>query len=75
VIGLDVSYARTRSGRRLPGVRIRIPLFTLGWNDPEDAATLGTDPEWPVWSARLQMVWDGPTTYFRPTRRPSPGKR
>lgn len=73
VVGLDVSYARTRSGRRLPGIRLRIPLFTLGWNDPLDAAALGTDPQWPVWSARLQMVWDGPEAYYRPGRRPSPG--
>lgn len=74
VVGLDVSYARTRSGRRLPGVRVRIPLFTFGWNDPEDAAAFGTDPEWPVWSARLQMVWEGPDTYYRPGRRPTPGQ-
>lgn len=74
VIGLDVSYARTRSGRRLPGVRVRIPLLTFGWNDPEDAAAFGTDPEWPVWSMRLQMVWEGPEIYYRPGRRPSPGK-
>lgn len=72
VVGLDVSYARTRSGRRLPGLRVRIPLFTLGWNDAEDAALYGTEPEWPVWSARLQMVWEGPEVYYRPGRRPSP---
>lgn len=72
VVGLDISYARTREGRRLPGARMRIPLFTLGWNDPEDAATIGAGPESPVWSARLQMVWDGPEVYYRPGRRPSP---
>lgn len=72
VVGLDLSYARTREGRRMPGARVRIPLFTLGWNDPEDAANLGSDPSSPVWSARLQMVWDGPEVYYRPGRRPSP---
>lgn len=76
VVGLDISYARNRSGRTLPGVRVRIPLFTLGWNDPEDAALYGADARWPVWSARLQMVWDGPEVYYRPGRRPShPEKR
>lgn len=72
VVGLDVSYGRSRDGRRYPGVRMRVPLVTIGWNDPEDAATLGADPESPVWSARLQMVWDGPEVYYRPGRRPSP---
>lgn len=71
VVGVDVSYARNRSGRNLPGVRVRIPLFTFGWNDPEDAALYGASAQWPVWSARLQMVWDGPETYYRPGRRPS----
>lgn len=74
VVGLDISYARSRDGRRLPGARVRVPLFTIGWNDPEDAATLGADPESPVWSARLQMVWDGPEVYYRPGRRPSPSE-
>lgn len=73
VVGLDLSYARTRSGRRLPGVRVRVPLLTFGWNDPEDAAAFGTESEWPVWSARLQMVWEGPEVYYRPGRRASPG--
>lgn len=72
VVGVDVSYARDRLGRRRPGIRARIPLFTFGWNDPEDAATLGTGPSGPVWSARLQMAWKDEGTYWRPGRRPSP---
>jgi len=72
VVGLDLSYARDREGRRRPGVRARVPLFTFGWNDPEDAATLGTGSSGPVWSARLQMAWKDEATYWRPGRRPSP---
>jgi hypothetical protein len=72
VVGLDLSYAVSRDGLRRPGARFRVPLFTLGWNDPEDVATLGSEPDAPVWSARLQMVWDGPEVYYRPGRRPSP---
>lgn len=72
VLGFDVSYSRDRKGRRHPGIRVRIPLFTLGWNDPEDNTALGMDGSVPVWSARLQMTWEGPETYYRPGRRPSP---
>lgn len=75
VVGVDLSYARNRAGRRLPGVRVRIPLLTLGWNDAEDAVLCGSDAQWPVWSVRLQMVWDGPEVYYRPGRRPSPPEK
>lgn len=73
LVGLDLGACRVRGEGWLPSLRIRIPLVTLSWNDPDDLAALGPAPRQLLWSARMQFVFEDEFTFYAPGRRPSAG--
>jgi hypothetical protein len=72
LVGVDLSYARTRWTGRSWGLRLRFTALTLGWNDPEDLRDYGPTGQQPVFSLRLRMTFDSPQIYYSPTRHVGP---
>lgn len=66
-VGLDGSLA-DHHGKWLPGFRLRVPLLTFSFNDPDDVGEFGSRSNL-VWSIRLKMVWEDATNWYAPGRR------
>lgn len=69
-VGLDLSWS-DRSGKNVPGIRLRIPILTFSVNDPDDVDEFGIRGGL-VWSMRLCMTWEDSQTWYAPGRRPAP---
>lgn len=72
MVGLDLTWA-VRDDQAYPGARLRLPVFTLSVNDPDEWYAHGNSNRL-VWSLRFVMTWEDGQTMYAPGRRPIPGE-
>lgn len=75
LVGVDLSYARTRWTGRSWGMRARFMAVSIGFNDPEDIRDCGPTGGGYVLSFRARMAFNGADDYFSPGRHTGPSER